>query len=325
MGTGDIGVPALRHLIDHPRHDLVGVFTQPDKPVGRKQVLTAPAVKTIATRAGVPLFQPENIRAPEALADLAALAPDLAIVMAYGQILPRSIIAAPRLACLNLHASILPKYRGAAPIQAAIREGDFETGITVIYIDEGLDCGDVLLTKRLALTPEETGQSLHDRRAALAPAVLEEACLAFERGSPPRTPQDHRGATHCSKLTREDGRLDWSRSAAALERTIRAYDPWPGATTTWTPPGAAPVTLKIFPPTAILPSPEIVSPHGLIVSIKDGTITVATGAGALRITELQPEGRRRMPAAEFLRGAALCPGDRFGRVVSETQGEARRE
>ena len=190
MGTGEIGLPALRHLIAHDRHKLAAVFTQPDKKVGRRQVLTPPAIKMLALEYGIPVFQPVKIGEPEALEQLAGLAPDLAIVMAYGQILPNAVIEAPSHATLNLHASLLPKYRGAAPIQAAIREGETESGLTVIYIDEGLDCGDILLTRKIPLDPAETGQSLHDRLGDLAPSVLDDTLAAFEAGDPPRSAQD---------------------------------------------------------------------------------------------------------------------------------------
>ena len=173
MGTGVIGLPVLRWLLSAPEHEVCGVICQPNKPVGRKQVLTPPATKLLALEHGVPVFQPRRIRHEAAL--VAELKPDVAVVMAYGQILPKAVLEAPRLGCLNLHASLLPKYRGAAPIQAAILAGEKESGLTVIYMDEGLDTGDILLHERLAISPEETGGTLHDRLAELAPAALRRA------------------------------------------------------------------------------------------------------------------------------------------------------
>src|SRR3954469_22404766 len=175
IGTGEIGLPVLRWLLESEKHELVGVVTQPDKPVGREQRIEAPQVKAALAKSRVPIFQPKRIRNEEAAAELRVLAPDVIVVMAYGQILPRTVLDIPRVACLNLHASLLPRHRGAAPIQAAIVAGESETGVTVMYMDEGLDTGDVLLEKRIAIAPDETGGSLHDRLAQIAPAALEEA------------------------------------------------------------------------------------------------------------------------------------------------------
>ncbi len=228
IGTGEIGLPTLRLLRSAPEHQLVGVVTQPDKPVGRDQRLTAPPIKAELADRSIPIFQPARIRQEEAVAQLRALAPDVIVVMAYGQILPRSVLEIPRIACLNLHASLLPQYRGAAPIQAAIAAGDAETGITVIYMDEGLDTGDMLLQKKLALSPNETGGSLHDRLAELAPNALRSALEFLANGNAPRIPQPAAEATHAPKLTREHGKIDWADTAESIERKIRAYDPWPG-------------------------------------------------------------------------------------------------
>jgi methionyl-tRNA formyltransferase len=178
MGTGEIGVPTLRWLAGSG-HQILGVYTQPDKPVGRRSVMTAPPIKIVAEELGIGVWQPVRLRNPEVVAELEALGADLIVVMAYGQILPKAILGAPRLACLNLHASILPKYRGAAPIQAVILAGDRESGITVMHMAEGLDTGDVLLIESLDLAPEETGGSLHDRLAELGPVALEKAVVAL--------------------------------------------------------------------------------------------------------------------------------------------------
>src|SRR4051812_17335955 len=213
IGTGEIGVPVLRSLIQAREHELVGVVTQPDKPVGREQRVEAPPIKAALTNHDVPVLQPKRIKADEAVAEIRDLAPDVTVVMAYGQVLPRSVLEIPRIACLNLHASLLPRHRGAAPIQAAILAGDDETGISVMYMDEGLDTGDVLLQKRIQIADDETGGTLHDRLAEIAPAALDEALAALQGGTAPRVPQDSSVATYAAKLEREDGRLDASERA----------------------------------------------------------------------------------------------------------------
>src|SRR5256714_1041792 len=227
IGTGDIGVPVLRWLVESKEHELVGVVTQPDKAVGRDQRIGAPPIKLAAAEIEVLVLQTKRIR--DAVDEIRALELDVIVVMAYGQILPRPILEIPRIACLNLHASLLPRHRGAAPIQGAILAGDRETGISVMYMDEGLDTGDVLLQKRIEIAPDETGGSLHDRLAEVASAALKEALNQLESGTAPRTPQDSSAATYAAKLEREHGRIDWNEPAALIERKIRAFDPWPGA------------------------------------------------------------------------------------------------
>src|SRR5688572_3876739 len=229
IGTGEIGVPVLRWLLKSEEHELVGVLTQPDKPVGRAQRIEAPPIKAALGDRKVPVLQPARIKTAEAIAEIRALAPEVIVVMAYGQILPRAVLEVPPIACLNLHASLLPRHRGAAPIQAAIVAGDPETGISVMYMDEGLDTGDVLLQTRLEIAADETGGSLHDRLAEIAPAALSEALAQLQAGTAPRIPQDSSAATYSPKLGREDGRIDWNESATTIERKIRAFNPWPGA------------------------------------------------------------------------------------------------
>ena len=299
IGTGEIGVPTLRALLQSANHELVGVVTQPDKPVGRDQRMQAPPIKAELARTLLPVFQPARIRDEEAVAQIRALAPDVIVVMAYGQILPQSVLEIPRIACLNLHASLLPRHRGAAPIQAAIVAGDAETGITVIYMDEGLDTGDMLLQARLVISPDETGGSLHDRLARLAPDTLFTALEQLANNTSPRTPQDSSRATYAPKLTREHGKIDWSEPAETIERKIRAFDPWPGAFTEL---AAAPGKLrhlKIFRATVIAQGR---GEPGSTTTPNDAEVLVATGRGALRLDEVQLEGKRRMSAAEFLRG-----------------------
>ncbi len=299
IGTGEIGLPALRWLLDSPKHEVVTVVTQPDKPVGRHQILTPPATKTLALERGVPVMQPVKIR--QAAADLAALGADIAVVVAYGQILSRAVLDAPRLGCLNIHASLLPRHRGASPIQAAIREGDSQTGLTIMFMDEGLDTGDMLLTTPTPVLSEDTGGRLHDRLAALAPAALEQALDLLSADRAPRQPQDNVLATHAGKLTRADGRLDWHLDAERLARLVRAYQPWPGTHTHF---GSA--TLKVFEASA---RPEISAcpAPGTVLDSGD-SLLVACGQGALEIHRLQIEGGRRLPTADFLRGHPIPAG-----------------
>ena len=299
IGTGEIGVPSLRVLLRAPQHQLVGVVTQPDKPVGRDQRLTAPPIKTELAGTSTPVFQPARIRNEEAVAQLRELAPDVIIVMAYGQILPKSVLEIPTIACLNLHASLLPQYRGAAPIQAAIAAGDAETGITVIYMDEGLDTGDMLLQKKLTISPNETGGSLHDRLAELAPEALRSALELLATGDAPRLPQPAAEATHAPKLTREHGRIDWAETAESIERKIRAYDPWPGAFTQLGDATGKTRHLKIF--RASVRDQDLGAP-GTLSRPNDAEVFVAAGRGALRLEEVQLEGKRRMGAPDFFRG-----------------------
>ena len=299
IGTGDIGLPSLEWLIATGKHELVGVVTQPDKPAGRRLVLTPPRVKLLALEAGLPVLQPPKIR--HAVEELRAFGADAAIVAAYGQLLSPEVLRVPRLGCLNLHASLLPRHRGASPIQAAIREGDAETGITVMYMDEGLDTGDILLMERTRVLADDTGGRLHDRLAALAPSALERALDLLEQGAAPRQPQNSALATHCGKLRREDGRLDWSKSATELERLVRAYDPWPGTFTRLE--GGA--TLKVHR-TSVLPvSGPVLQPGEVLVADSKAGWIVQCGDGWLRLDEVQAEGGRRLPASEFLRGHSV--------------------
>jgi methionyl-tRNA formyltransferase len=287
IGTGEIGVPVLRWLIDSAEHELVGVVTQPDKPVGREQRIEAPPVKAALADRDLPILQPNRIK--NSVEEIRALEPDVIVVMAYGQILPRTILEIPRVACLNLHASLLPQHRGAAPIQAAIVAGDRETGISVMYMDEGLDTGDVLLQKRIEIAPDETGGSLHDRLADIASAALNEALTQLQSGIAARTPQDSSIATYAPKLQREHGRIDWNEPAALIERKIRAFDPWPGAFAMVRDDAGRERKLKIF--RAHIAGKSSAAP--LLVPAEDE---------ALVLDEVQLEGKRRMNAEEFLRG-----------------------
>ncbi len=294
IATGEIALPAFRHLLANGPRPLA-LVTQPDKPVGRHQSLTPPAIKVEALAAGIPVYQPENIG--DITAELAALEPEILVVMAYGQILRKNILTLASEAIINLHASLLPKYRGAACIQAAIDAGDAETGITAMHVVRQLDAGDMIVAKAIPITPDETGGTLHDRLADLSPAVLAEALTELTAGTAPRSPQDNAASSYVSKLERDDGKLDWSQAAAALERRIRAYDPWPGTFTLATEDGHS-KRLKIFPPTVVVD--QTLSPGE--ISTAGNHLIVGCGSGALRLNLVQPEGGRRMSAADYLRG-----------------------
>ena len=307
-GTGDIGVPSLEWLLASS-HCVAGVLTQPDKPVGRHQELQASAIKQVAQREGLALQQPLKLRAPDAVEALRSLAPEILVVMAYGQILPSAVLELPTRACLNLHASLLPRHRGAAPIQAAIEAGDSESGITVMYMAEGLDTGDILLEKRLQLRRRETGGTLHDRLAILAPEALAEALALLEQDAAPRFPQDPAHVTYAKKLTREDGWITWE-SPGAVDRKVRAMNPWPGAYTRLPSPASATDPgrkLKVF---SVIQSrrPSGGSAPGTVLSVESRGVLVAAGEAGVWLGEVQLEGKRRMQTRDFLRGNPISPG-----------------
>ena len=291
IGTGEIGVPTLRALLNS-EHEVLAVVTQPDKPIGREQRIEPPPIKKAIAKTSIPILQPARIKDQQATEQIRSLTPDVIVVVAYGQILPRDMLEIPRHACLNLHASLLPRWRGAAPIQAAIAAGDCETGITVMYMDEELDTGDILLQRSVEILPNDTGGSLHDRLAQIAPDALLESLRLVAAGNAPRIAQDNARATYAPKLKREHGQIDWSESAEAIERKIRAYNPWPGAFMK-----VDHQNLKVFSASVVDLNGQ---PGEVLRSDKD--LIVAAGKGALSLTEVQLEGKRRMTAAEFLRG-----------------------
>jgi len=294
IGTGEVGVPTLQGLLKS-EHDVVGVVTQPDKPVGRSQQIEPPPIKRIPITTNIAILQPPRIKDPHAIEEIRAITPDVIVVMAYGQILPRAVLETPKIACLNLHASLLPRWRGAAPIQAAIAAGDQETGITVMYMDEGLDTGDILLERKLDILPTDTGASLHERLAQVAPEALFESLRLLTAKSAPRIPQDNAQATYAPKLKRDDGRIDWSEPAEVIERKIRAFNRWPGAFIK-----LGDRNLKVFSASLVDRSGK---PGEILRSEKE--LVIGAGNDALALGEVQLEGKKRMSAAEFLRGYPL--------------------
>ncbi len=299
MGSPDFAVPALRALAGV--HEVVAVYAQPPKQAGRGKPMRAGAVHAAAEALGLPVRTPRRLRAPGEAEAFAALALDAAVVAAYGLILPPAFLAAPRRGCLNIHASLLPRWRGAAPIQAAILAGDTETGITVMQMDAGLDTGAMLLREAIPIGPSDTASSLHDRLAGIGARLVLRA-LAED---PLPMPQPDQGVTYAAKLAREDGKLDWTQDAAALDRRVRAFTPWPGTFTT-----IGGTVLKVHAAVPVTGS----GPPGTVL---DHALTVACGAiggrgGALRLTRVQAPGGAAMDAAAFLRGHPIPPGTVLG-------------
>ena len=302
IGTGEIGAPTLHALLRSKEHQLAAVVTQPNKPAGRDQRIKPPPIKKALAGAKIPTLQPARIKDRQSIEEISALAPEVIVVMAYGQILPQGVLGIPRVACLNLHASLLPRHRGAAPIQAAIASGDFETGITVMYMDEGLDTGDILLQRKIDILPTDTGGSLHDRLAQIAPDALLESLQLLGKKIAPRVPQNNALATYAPKLKRNDGKIDWSQPADILERKIRAFNPWPGAFTTIAAKSGKPRNLKIFSASIV----DLVGEPGEILQTEERGLVIAASERALLLEEVQPEGKRRMTSAEFLHGFAAA-------------------
>ncbi|MGA3170108.1 MAG: methionyl-tRNA formyltransferase [Chthoniobacteraceae bacterium] len=308
IGTGDIGLPALGWLLDSG-HEMAAVFTQPDKPAGRKMELLPSPIKRLALERGVPIYQPEKMRAAEAVEQARGLEADLIVVMAYGQILPKGVLEAGRIACLNVHASILPRHRGAAPIQSAILAGDAEAGLTVMYMDEGLDTGDVLLIRRVHIGRHETGGTLHDRLAEAAPGALAEAMGLLEAGKAPRVPQDSALATYAKKLGREEGEIRWELSCGEIGRHIRAMNPWPGAFTWLAEKDGTLRKIKVF---CAGENRRRSGMPGSVIEAGARGILVGCGTGTVLLREIQMEGKRRMSARDFLIGRPISPGTMLG-------------
>ncbi len=307
MGTPDIAATCLASLI-HTGADVVGVVSQPDKPRGRGYTLTPPPVKVLAEEHGIPVLQPEKIRTPEFEASLTALAPDLIVVVAYGKILPAFVLNLPQYGCINVHVSLLPRWRGAAPMQRAIMAGDRETGVTIMYMNEGLDTGDIILTESFPIESTDTFETVHDKSAALGAKLLPRVIRELEAGTAKRTPQPEEGMTYAPKIEKEECEINFALPASELDCIMRGITPIP-LPYTYLPNGKS---LKVCAahPTAGNGAP------GTILALDmngDGGITVACGEGAICFTTLRPEGKGSMTAAAYLRGARLNIGDKFGK------------
>lgn len=306
MGTPEFSVPTLQCLYD-AGHEIVGVVTQPDKPKGRGGAVSFPPVKERALALSLPVYQPRRVREKEFIQTVEQLAPDVAVVVAFGQILPQAFLDIPRYGCINVHASLLPRYRGAAPIQRVVIDGEKETGITIMQMDAGLDTGDMLAQERIAIAADETGGSLHDKLMVMGGPLLLTVLKEIEEGRAVRTPQT--GETcYASMLDKALGNVDWNDGADRIERLVRGLNPWPSAYTHWN--GK---TIKLWKAFVRQPQEaEAAAEPGTVVRLGE-TIDVRTGEGVLQISELQLEGKKRMDAAAFLRGAHMQAGDKFAR------------
>jgi len=302
MGTPEFACDTLQGLID-AGVELVGVFTQPDRPKGRGNKLTPPPVKVLAEQHGIPVFQPQRLRRPEAVEEVRRLRPDLVVVVAYGQILPQEVLEIPPHGCINVHASLLPKYRGAAPINKAILDGERETGITTMLMDVGLDTGDMLVRRSLAIGPDETAGELHDRLARLGRETMEETLRRLCAGELRPEQQDDALTCYAPMLKKEDGQIDWRLPARDVHNRVRGLSPWPGAFTSF-----AGEVLKLAA-TRVVDGKG--TPGTVLATGKDGVV-VACGEGAVSVGALQLPGKRMLPAGDFLRGTDLAVGAALG-------------
>ncbi|HAV63025.1 MAG TPA: methionyl-tRNA formyltransferase [Verrucomicrobiales bacterium] len=308
MGSAELACNSLQALRADRRTEMLAVVTQPDKPKGRALKLSPTPVGALAESLGLPLHKPKRARDPEFIETLRELRPDLIVVVAYGQLLPQSLLDVPRHGCLNVHTSLLPKYRGAAPIQWAIVDGEPETGVTIMQMDAGLDTGPILSQARTPITADDTAAALHDRLATIGARLLIDTIPGYVSGELKPCPQPAEGVSVARKISKEDGRIDWSRPARAIFNQIRGFDPWPGAFTTL-PLGGQPRLLKLW--RARVFENTSGTPGNVITAGADG-VQIGCGSGALLVTELQLEGGRRMPVRDFLIGHPLAVGTAFG-------------
>lgn len=289
-GTPDFAAKHLSALLES-EHEVIAVYTQPDRPAGRGKKLTASPVKVLAEENAIPVYQPQSLKAQDAQEELASLNADLMVVVAYGLILPTAVLNAPKLGCINVHGSILPKWRGAAPIQRSIWAGDAETGVTIMQMDEGLDTGDMLHIATLPITSEDTSATLYEKLAELGPQALVEVVNEFDRYTP--TKQDDSQATYAKKLSKEEALINWADDAEQIERNIRAFNPWPVA---WM--QVEDQNVKVWS-AGVVPLNKGATPGTVISANKEG-ITIATGRDALRITSLQIPGKKALPASDVI-------------------------
>lgn len=306
MGTPDFAVGTLEALLQS-RHQVVAVVTQPDKPKGRGKAMQFTAVKEVAVRAEIPVLQPKKVREPEVVEEIRQFHPDVIVVVAFGQLIPKTILDMPQYGCVNVHASLLPKYRGAAPIQWAVIDGEEKSGVTTMQMDEGLDTGDMLLTEEVVLDPQETGGSLFDKLSEVGAGLLLKTLDELEAGNihPQKQPSESTTA-YAAMFTKKMGEIDWTQSAVQIERLVRGLNPWPSAYT-----HLGQKTLKIWR-AAVHPLSEHKKEPGTVILMDKKHFGVQTGDGMLEILELQLEGKKRMDADAFLRGYQLEDGIKFG-------------
>lgn len=302
MGSPRFALPTLEWLLEN--EEVAGVVTQPDRRQGRGRELSPPPVKVAAQRAGIPVLQPVRLRAPEAVAQVAAFRPELIVVVAYGQILPQEVLDIPPLGCLNVHASLLPKYRGAAPVQWALIRGETVTGVTIMRMEAGLDTGDILLQRATAIGPEETAEELSGRLAVMGAGLLAEALARLRENTLFAVPQNHAAATLAPRLTKADGAIDWRRTAREVCNLVRGVQPWPGAYTFLRGRPLKVFGCRVVEGEATVPGEVLeVGPEGLLVS---------AGEGRLILRELQAAGGKRLAAAQFVLGHPVPPGTVLG-------------
>lgn len=303
LGTSDFAIPSLRALLNDKRFEIVGIVTQPDKPVGRHAILTAPPIKILAQEKNIPVFQPNKIselRLSESNFETLASACDAFAIVSYGKILPQWLLDIPKHGVINVHGSLLPRWRGASPIQSAIASGDKTSGVTIMKIDAEMDHGPIIALKEEPISETDTGGSLHDRLAAHGGEILPDVLADYIAGKIEPREQDHELATYCKTLSRDDGKIDWTKTSEEIERLIRAYDPWPG---TWTEADGKRLKIlsaKIIPPSTVDAIHEL--PAGRLV-IKDKHLFAICGSNtALEIITIQPEGKKPMKGADFISG-----------------------
>lgn len=317
MGTPEFAAVALDAIVKE--HEVVAVITQPDKPQGRNRKLVPTPVKVKAQSYDIPVYQPQKVREEDSVQMIRDYHPDVIVVAAYGQILPESILNIPKYGCINIHASLLPKYRGAAPIERAIIDGEVVTGVTTMYMEKGLDTGDMIEKVEVPITDEDTGASLHDKLAEAGAALILTTLAKLESGTATRTKQDDTQSCYASMLTKELGRMDFTRPAVELERLIRGLNPWPCAYTT-----IDGKNVKVYKAEVISPDAQmrqtmqekseqtLTFAPGEIVEVSKKYFVIACGEGALRVRMLQPEGKKAMDTAAYLNGNPLKPGMRAG-------------
>ncbi len=301
MGTPDFAVPCLEQLL--AISEVAGVVTQPDKPRGRGQKLTPSPVKAAALAEGIPVYQPLRVKEAEFIRTLMEIEPDLIVVVAFGQILSKEVLAIPSLGCINVHASLLPRYRGAAPMQWCLINGETETGVTTMMMDEGLDTGDTLERTAVTIAPDMTLSELHDTLSLKGAALLALTVEKLLMGTLHREKQDDALSNYAPMIRRETGRIDWRKPAAAIHNLVRALDSWPGA--------YAEIGGKVYKIWRTRVREDVTGPTGEVLAVSGAALVVGSGAGAIEILELQAPGGRRLKAADYLRGHALPPGSRF--------------
>lgn len=303
MGTPEFAVPTLTALIQE--HEVIAVFTQPDKPKGRGKAMTFPPVKEKAAEYQIPVYQPVRVREEAVIEEIREMAPDVIVVVAFGQILPESILNIPQYGCINVHASLLPKYRGAAPMQWAIIDGEKETGLTTMYMAKGLDTGDMILKEAIPIDSKETGETLHDKLSAMGGPLILETLRQLEAGTAPRIRQEDDLSCYAGMLHKEMGCIDWNQDAQAIERLIRGLNSWPSAYTYWN--GR---TLKIWD-SDVVPYEGVEEP-GTVIAREKQSFTVKCGKNGLKIQEVQLQGKKRMHTKDFLVGNQIEAGMRLG-------------